>query len=75
MGKITREDAAGKLNEAIDQLEGAHVKLEDLDAVPQFEHPLEPVMTLENLQDSLLGIEAVEARLYDHPDLDNAWLL
>jgi hypothetical protein len=75
MGKISREDAAGKLNEAIDQLEGAHVKLEDLDAVPQFEHPLEPVMTLENLQDALLGIEAVKARLYDHPDLENAWLL
>ena len=32
-------------------------------------------MTLENLQDSLLGIEAVKARLHDHPDLENAWLL
>jgi len=75
MGRITRDEAADHLEEAMDQMENADVRLEDLDAVPVHENDLDPAMTMNSLRDGLLGIEAVRERFHDHPSVDGAWLV
>ena len=77
MGRRTPEQAVRRIEDMIDRLDRAAVRLEDLDSTPRFNDDLRPAMTLPGLRDRLLSIAAVRDRLtpYDHPDHGGAYRL
>jgi superfamily II DNA or RNA helicase len=75
LGQISGKQAAGELNDLIDQLENADLRIEDLDAVPHHENPLTPAMDLAELKEALFEIDAVKERFHEHPAIPNAWLV
>ena len=75
MGQIDPAMAADELIGTADRLERAPVKLADLDAVPEHESELQPAMTLNSLQDTLLSIPWCRDRFTPHPEFSDAWLL
>ena len=72
LGSISGEEAAGELNDLIDQLENADLQIEDLDAVPHHEKSLTPKMNLTELKETLFTIKAAEERFHEHPAILNA---
>ena len=77
MGRSSSEDAVQGIEDLIDRLDRAAVRLEDLDSTPRFDDDLRPAMTLDGLRRRLLSIEAVRDRLtpYDRPAHQGAYRL
>ena len=66
MGRRTTEQAAGQLEDLLDRLDRAAVRLEDLDSVPRFDDEMQPAMSLTDLRDRLLSIATVRDRLTEY---------
>ena len=69
------DEAVADLGRIIDRLERAPVRVQDLDAVPRHNTPLQPAMTLAQLGERLRHSDALAHRFEPHPHVPGAWLV
>jgi len=78
-GAARQKDIAARIEAIRSSIESAKaeaISLHDLERDPNPQPPrLEPAMTLDGLEEFLTSVPAAAARLWPHPDIQNAYLL